>query len=277
MSDKAPFILMITEGPHDVNAISRILKLKGFKEIYQDDRVPEGLSRLIPRQYPAGKERRLIRIVPHPTFMERKGAYLTISNADGETRLGENLSNLIGTLSDETLDNLLGIGVVADMDYSSIYDRQKEILRQINQAVEPRPVINMESLREGELIVMDKHFPLRLYFFPNNCDQGTLETVLLAGAERSYSDLHEWATKYIDFAKTNYSKTLANYNDLKATVGVIANVLRPGKANQVSIGQDEWFTKESISQIPFQIELSSFLESLCELFPANESVPKDTY
>lgn len=274
MSDKAPFVLIIAEGPHDVNAISRILTFKGFKELHKDDSVPAGLSRLIPRQYPTGKDRRLIRIVPHPTFMERNGTYLTISNADGETRLGENLSNLIGTLSNETLGGLLGIGVVADMDYSSINDRQKDILRQIEKAVEPRPVINMKSLREGELVLLEKHFPLYLYFLPNNRDQGTLETILLAGAEQRYSDLHEWAINFINLAKTHYLQTLTNYNDLKATVGVIANVLRPGKANQVSIGLDEWFTEESISHIPSHIALSDFLDSLCELFSANETVTK---
>ena len=85
MSDKIePFLLVITEGVHDVNAIAKLFKLRGFTELKKYTDIPSGLIRMIPRQYPSGSGQRLIRLVPHPTFLEQSGRYAAISNANGK-------------------------------------------------------------------------------------------------------------------------------------------------------------------------------------------------
>ena len=134
--------------------------------------------------------------------------------------------------------------------------------------MEPEPIIGMKDRFEGELGVLDHRFPLHLFLLPDNETQGTLETLLLAGAEQQYPDLLKSACDYIDTVRPNYSKNLKGFNDTKATVGVIANVLRPGRANQVSIGNDEWLTTNSLRDIPSHNKLSVFLESLCTLLEA---------
>ena len=263
MFDSVPFALLITEGVHDVNALIRILTIKGYRELQSANEVPGSLSVLIPRHYPLGKERQLNRIVPHPAFLEKDGSYLVISNANGESRLGSNLSYLIELLRDEERESLQCIAIVADTDTYTVETRQSEIMDQIRSSMEPVPTINMASPQSGELIYNNQNIPLYMFLFPNNREQGTLETVLLLGADAKYPDLLREATKYIDFAKVSYPDRLTQSAPQKATVGVISNVLRPGAANHISIRHDEWFTEESIRTIPYHTDLSSFLDMLC--------------
>ena len=143
--------------------------------------------------------------------------------------------------------------------------RHAEVLAQIVQALESDQVIKMETPLAGSLMLYEYRFPLRLFFLPDNQNEGTLETLLLAGAERRYPDLQSGACTYLDMAKQSYAQNLKGFNELKATVGVIANVLRPGKANQVSIGDDDWLTQESIHEIPSHIAFSEFIDSLINM------------
>ena len=266
MSDKIePFLLVITEGVHDVNAIAKLFKLRGFTELKKYTDIPSGLIRMIPRQYPSGSGQRLIRLVPHPTFLEQSGRYAAISNANGKEGLGQNLADLLLPLDEKTLRGLAAIAVVADMDDKPPERRQAEVLAQIVHALESDQVIKMETPLAGSLMLYEYRFPLRLFFLPDNQNDGTLETLLLAGAERRYPDLQSGACTYLDMAKQSYAQNLKGFNELKATVGVIANVLRPGKANQVSIGDDDWLTQESIHEIPSHIAFSEFIDSLINM------------
>lgn len=262
MSDKSPFILIISEGPHDVETISKILRIKGFRELQLEADIPEGLARIIPRQYPNARDHRLIRMVPHPTFLEREGTYAIISNAGGKTRLGENLSNIIGTLSEETLADLVCIAIVADMDDGTVQSRSEDILSQLSD-IEPTPAIKVDETLKGNLEVLNYHFPLFFYLFPDNKSTGTLENLLLDGARIQYAELYRSADDYVAAAKQSHSESLKGFNGLKATVGVIANVFRPGRANQVSIGQDEWIALDTLSSIPSHHAFSIFLDTLC--------------
>lgn len=262
MSGKSPFILIISEGPHDVETISRFLRFKGFKELKREGDIPEGLARIIPRQYPNARDHRLIRIVPHPTFLGRDGAYAIISNAGGKTCLGENLSNIIGTLSEETLADLVCIAIVADMDDGTVKSRSEDIVSQLRD-IEPTPVIKVDEMLKGDLEVLNYHFPLFFYLFPDNESTGTLESLLLDGAKIQYTELYQRADDYIAAAKQSYSESLKGFNGMKATVGVIANVFRPGRANQVSIGQDDWIASDTLSNIPSHHAFSIFLDTLC--------------
>ena len=246
-----------------METISRFLRLKGFKELQLEADIPEGLTRIIPRQYPSAKDRRLIRIVPHPTFLVRDGKYAIISNAGGKTRLGENLSNIIGTLSEEALTNLVCIAIVADMDDGTVKSRLEEIVAQFSD-IEPTPAIRVDEMLKGDLEVLNYHFPLFFYLFPDNKSTGTLESLLLDGAKTQYTELYKRANDYVAVAKQSHSESLKGFNGLKATVGVIANVFRPGRANQVSIGQDDWIALDTLSNIPSHHAFSIFLDTLCD-------------
>ena len=91
---------------------------------------------------------------------------------------------------------------------------------------------------------------------------------MIDGGGLAYPDLLTKAKEYVAYAKTQSAcvDTLKNFNGDKATVGVVSNMLRPGKANQVSIHDDNWITETSISAIPSHISFSAFLDTVLAKF-----------
>ena len=175
MSDKIPFIIIVTEGVHDVYALTRVLKTKGFREIQVISELPKELLSLIPRHYPILKN--LNHFIPHPTFLVRDNKYVVVSNANGKTQLGENLSNLISVLSTGILYGLKGVAIVADMDQETKDNNQIDIINQISNE-DPTIEISLES--NNKLLRKDGFvFPLNLFFLPDNESLGTLESLLL--------------------------------------------------------------------------------------------------
>ena len=51
---------------------------------------------------------------------------------------------------------------------------------------------------------------------------------------------------------------------MKMLVGVIANALKPGKANQVSIQDNNWINPETLNSNPIQMTFRKFLNELLE-------------
>ena len=43
MSDNWNFLLVVTEGPHDIATITRVLRLRGYKELENENDVPDHL------------------------------------------------------------------------------------------------------------------------------------------------------------------------------------------------------------------------------------------
>lgn len=263
MSGEMQFALIITEGPHDSEAIKRIMNLKGFSELRKIDQIPPVLRAMIPQRYPFDKEGNLTWGVPRPLFLKQDNKLLVIINAGGKDQLGSKLADSFETLHESSLFSLAGIAVISDMDNGNLEQRRNELLNQLKQAFENDADIESAEELTGFIVTEEVRIPLLLFFFPDNKSQGTLEMVLLDGAENSYPELFENAHNYIE--KAQEVITFKNYDHLKSTVGVIANVLKPGKANQVSIGENNWFTKESIEHISSHKLLAEFLESLTSL------------
>ena len=262
MSDEMRFILIITEGPHDVAAISKVFRVRGYEEINNKNEIPYALQRTIPTTYPFQENGWMDRGVPRPCFLKYGNCYIVIINAGGVDIIGDSLSRFMDLTSLETLQMLQGIAIIADMDIDTLETKQKRIIKQILN-IEGITAKIVEPL-EGLVFKEDESFPLKLFFFPDNNVKGTLEILLLDGARAQYQDLYCEAVEYIDRAKKNYK--LRNSDGLKATVGVIANVLKPGRANQVSIQDDKWFTKESLDIVPSHSLFAVFLDSLLKLF-----------
>lgn len=264
MSGNAPFILIVTEGVHDVAAISRVLKLKGFRELQMRGEIPDNLRSLIPSKYPLREDGRLSHLVPHPSFLKRGGALAVVSNANGKTEIGRNLLSLLSVLSTEALSELAGVAVVVDMDMGSVEENRMELLAQMREP-DLGSSIELESALTGTLTKEGFVYPFLLFLWPDSRTQGTLETLLIAGAEQEYPDLLHDARVYIEAAKQRCPKNLSGFNDSKATVGVISNVFCPGKPNQVSIRENDWLTEESLRSIPSHIAFSAFIDSLCAM------------
>jgi hypothetical protein len=105
---------------------------------------------------------------------------------------------------------------------------------------------------------------------PDNASSGTLEAILVECARESYPQLAELATSYVDGVDT----AKLTSNDLKdfrkpagrqkAIVSGIATILRPAKALQVSLQDNEWLRGRAL-ELPRVLAVRRFLADLLEL------------
>ena len=104
-------------------------------------------------------------------------------------------------------------------------------------------VLQLDVLSENKRILI----PLKMYIFPDDENSGTLESLLLESAEIVYPDLKINAEAYINSVDPEqYCELQDAIKTSKATIGCIANVLKPGKANQVALADSEWIGNRSL-------------------------------
>ena len=268
MSDDLRFSLVISEGPHDVEAAAKVLRLKKFQRARKLHEVPALLQAVIPRHYPSeNKDGELCRIVAHPSFLFKENYWILLSNANGESNLGGNLDEILSPLSKQYVDTTLrGIAVLADADAKNADGKRRALFSQLSEAFADGGDLALDPAKPDRIRVFAHSRPFGMYIFPDCQSCGTLERVLLAGAQNTYPELLKEAEKYVAYAKTLlYAKNLTSgSNGEKAVVGVIANALRPGKANQVSIHDDDWFTKESLPSLALHQALSEFIDTIIQ-------------
>lgn len=259
------FAIVVAEGIHDTRTIAKFLEFKGFHEELQFDSIPEAFSRTIPTSYPKHPHNVLSWIVSHPSFFYKNDQWVLVSNANGESNLAQNTRDILQGLNKHIIEaSLNAIAVISDADTKSVATKQQNITNAIVKIFQDNDEFDFDHLRPNKLIAYSKPISFFQYAFPDNSNCGTLEKLLIDGAKREYSDLLARAAEYVEYAKgqPTYTSKLTNFNEDKATVGVIANILRPGKANQISIHDDAWFTPTSLTTIPSHRSFSSFLDSL---------------
>ncbi len=269
MSDNMKFILIMTEGPHDVSAIGKILRIRGFQELDIKQEIPEELQVFIPKQYPFDDNGRMKWAVPRPTYLSKKENYVVIFNVGGISEIAGKMADSLSLLRASVLQMLCGIAIITDMDNLDREARLKALLNELESKMEDAQ-INKLSENEVKITNDTGTFPLYFFFFPDNSSKGTLENLLIDGAQIIYPDLLTGAQHYIDNAKERYP--LHNFDDLKATVGAVANVLKPGRANQVSIHDNDWFTKESLERLENHKRFATFLDSMLSLMEKDRKV-----
>ena len=263
MSDNTSFSVIVTEGVHDVMAIARILQLKGFREARHIKEIPDFLGNIIPKQYPfEGSE--LSRRVPYPSFFFREEYWILVSNAGGDSRLISNLKELLNTPHrKDIISRLRGAAVLADADAKTAMERRDELQNQLVEVF--RTEDDFEFTTPTQLTLYGKIKSFDMYIFPDNRNQGTLEHILLEGAQAEYPDLLRGANGYVTYAKgLSCGDTLKNFNEEKAVVGAIVSVLKPGKAPQASFHDDNWITANSLLELPLHQSLSDFIETIIE-------------
>ncbi len=70
------------------------------------------------------------------------------------------------------------------------------------------------------------------------------------------------ASKYIEEASAYQKKLKKDQNAKKAKVGCIANVMKPGKANQVSIADDDWISEKTLKECSMLAKLNEVLKTM---------------
>ena len=159
---------------------------------------------------------------------------------------------------------LCGTAVLADADAKSASEKGTALFRQFIETFQDDEYFSLDPSIPEPLRLYGKITPFAMYIFPDNENSGTLEQILLDGARHRYPALLTEAEKYIACVEPlpDARKLAAGSNKDTAAVGVVSNVLRPGRANQVSIHDDDWFTAESLAALPSHRALSAFADMI---------------
>lgn len=254
---------LVVEGQHDVEFVCRLLKFLGFKRITLEKEVDSFFSPLIPHEFPYQGD--LHKRMPTPTFLKNDTLTIAVHSANGD----DNIANLMEEDSFEIkLSEMRGIGVLLDSDDKTPQMRYESLKKNISKKT------NLQQFKfSDELGVITQGTPrLGAFVLPDNQNKGTLEDLLLESAALVYPKLYECAKAYINCAKTNANSTTSsskNFNkptgEKKAIVGAMATILKPGKAVQMSIQDNDWIGETSLSSIPRIQAVQTFLKTLFEL------------
>ncbi len=251
---------LVVEGPHDVEFVGRLLKTHHLKRISKFEKLEPYWTTLIPRTYPPDNDLR--KRVPVPAFFQSSDISIAVHSAIGDSNIVKTLEGTLGNT--EIKEEATGIGIVIDADYGkgAVQKRWKLFLEKL------KGILKLPD-KPGEVL---KNQPpnTSIFIFPDNVNEGTLETVLLECSKVSYPCLHEGAKKFIrnvDIEALN-SKDKKDFKkrsgEDKAIVGCIGDVLRPGKSIQVSIEDNKWVSTKTFN-IPKVAAMSQFLEELFDL------------
>lgn len=244
----------LVEGAHDVAVIARLVKSLGFREIKNTKQLPDLWNALIPDRFPF-EEDKLDRVTPVPSFYSSDEVSIAIKVANGYTKLAPILDLTLLGISIEDLMQISGIAVLFDADTKTAAERLTEIQMEFKNKCENFILDN------GNIICKDIKIKADFYVFPNNHSNGTLETMLIQTAEKIYPDLLAPAVSYVDGVSQNYKDDWSISDRDKVFVGCIANVLKPGKANQVSINDNQWISERTISDCQSVVEFFNFIKT----------------
>jgi len=251
---------LLVEGPHDVAFAGRFLKLRKLKMKTTLNTVSpfwyEG-GRLIPRSFPVNRQGDFHKRTGIPSFFEDAEVSVAIHNGGGLENLPSFLEESIKILGG--VQTLSAVGVLLDAD------SDESPAQRFAQLKRDTPMLGMlNSLGDVNEIGGVR---LGVFVLPNNRDIGTMETVLSQCAEAVYPELLSLANRYIQEVKSDpkYVKELSKESaSLKAIIGVMANVFRPGKSNEVSIQDQDWISNKSAAVEGVQL-FDSFLGELLGL------------
>ncbi|MDA1782483.1 hypothetical protein AVT_11165 [Bacillus tropicus] len=251
------YVYFVVEGPHDAAAIGRILKMHKIKQVRKMENLDEYWHRIIPNRFPHMGD--LVTRVPVPSFYQSEEYSVAIYAAGGESKICTAI-NL--TLTNLDVSKLHSVAVFCDADKENPQEKFDKMLEQFQDIHEECILKQLSSIKLGEVSTGTPK--VGVYVFPNNEDMGTLEKVLLEGAESSYPDLVKAASSYIENISEEYTGKWKPADNQKVLVGCIANILKPGKANQVSIQDNEWIYDESV-KYGSQFILNDFIKHTLDI------------
>ncbi len=235
--------LIVVEGAHDIAIVEKLLKLNGVnKRIQSEEKLPKVWKRTIPSVFPFA-EGKLDRITPIPSFIMNEQVSVAIKNAGSDKDIMDVLQQTLDTMLYEEIDQLNAIMLLCDADTKSADDKRKEML---GNHKEKDDFILEIGENEVTLDLKVKTVPIYTYIFPDNIESGNLENLLLEAAQVIYPELLALAKEYVVRA-SEYQQILKKEQFAKkAQIGCIANAMKPGKANQVSIADNDWVSEKTL-------------------------------
>lgn len=249
--------LIIVEGAHDIAIIQKLLKLNGVtEEIRHEKDLPEVWKHTIPVRFPFNADR-LDRITPIPSFVKNSEISVAIKNANSDKEIAKVLQQTLHFMEVREMDQLSAVMLVCDADKKKADAKQQELLN----AVKDNGEFSFDEA-SMELDIKIKKIPLYMFIFPDNCNEGNLENLLLQTAEVAYPELLDLASDYVDKASDFQRDLKKEQNAKKAKVGCIANAMKPGKANQVSICDDDWVSAQTLNECSMLKKFNDVLKKM---------------
>lgn len=250
------YAYFVTEGPHDVEAIGRLLGAEGLRRIQLLQRLDPYWHPLVPRGFPIDGD--LLRRVPVPVFFANADVSVAVHSAGGITKLGSAAKAAFLALDDEPH----GFGVVLDADDVEPAVRWREVVATL-------PEVDAGT---GPGIVGTGRPRAGIFILPDNDRKGSLEDLLIDCGELAYPQLMASARNWVNGISpddrsifldpadsTDFAKPTGR---AKAIVGSVASILRPGKAIQVSIQDNRWLRDDTALRSPSVSALRAFLQAI---------------
>lgn len=251
--------LIVVEGAHDIAVVEKLLKLNGInKRIASAESLPKVWKRTIPSVFPF-TEGKLDRITPIPSFVMNDDVSVAIKNAGSDTEIMNVLQQMLDTMSYEEKDHLDAIMLLCDADEDTADKKRRKMLASY---IEKDDFIIEEHNKDILLDLDVKKVPTYIYIFPNNEEEGNLENLLLEAAEEVYPELLALASDYVKQASEFQAILKKPQFEKKAKIGCIVNTMKPGKANQVSILDDEWISEKTLQVCKMLQSLDSALKEM---------------
>lgn len=258
------FGYLVVEGPHDVAFVARLLKPLGFALIRDEYELDPFFHPLIPRTFPYQND--LCKRMPVPTFLQSESHVLAIQSAEGDTQL---ISTLEEDLTMIATHSLCGIGLICDADDQSPDNRYNAIAQLLRDSTTIK--VTADFIAPATIHHQPNSPNWGMFVLPDNCNGGTLETLLLLAGASVYPNLLKAAQDYVaavpccnELRKDDKKQFNKPAGEHKATVGAMANVLRPGKAVQVSIQDNRWLNDQTLEIQPIKA-VKTFLHQLFDL------------
>ena len=220
-------------------------------------------ERLVPTSFPNQGD--LLKRIPVPTFFQNEHHAVAVHSATG-------INNLVTTACDNLAlieETIHSFGFVLDQDSGETvaerYQSLKDSFAQQQSDIELPDTagsVASGSPRTG------------LFILPDNTAIGTLESLLTPAGEFAYSQLSAEAARFIDAVDTSCLEPKDRrdfqkpFGQEKARIAAVGAVLRPGKAIQVSLQDNQWITDASINAV---VGLKAFDDFLSELFELTRS------
>ena len=251
--------LIIVEGAHDIALIEKLLRVNGVDQKINSEReLPDVWKRTIPGSYPFHDDR-LERISPIPSFVKNDQMSVAIKNAGSDSEILPMLLRILKLMDIKAVLSLDGIMLICDADTQTADEKRVEMFE--SEWAEEEYVIDKNQLMLT--VYGKKNIPISTFIFPDNENVGNLEDLLLDTASIAYPNLLELAENYINEA-SKVQQTLKREQDKnKAKVGCIANVMKPGKANQVSIADNDWVSGKTLESSKMLGRLNAEIKKMC--------------
>jgi hypothetical protein len=253
--------LLVVEGPQDAEIIARLLKPDGFARIRELQRLPPEWHPLVPRSFPASGD--LLARHPVPLFLNlRQEWVLALVRSGGVERVASRLNDSLRQLSFRP-DS---VGVIVDADDVDPVKRHQDIVRALGALGAPgEPVVRFPGL--PGTVTDSGGSRTGVFVAPNNVSRGSIDVLLVEGAERSYPSLLAHARSYVENVPESgldgddLSEIRKPFGATKATLHALTAILKPGMAIQNSIQSHRWLEGEAAKR-PLAMGLASFLHAL---------------